>query len=103
MRFQQSSGVRLSDPLLNTIANPKADSTIMDLIARISAERQSRPQTTHAKMMANEALRSQVNVTLLPTRETPVHKEKAVGRWKVIEEELRDRGLPVLGKVNIDV
>ena len=103
MRFQQSSGIRLSDPLINTIANPESGSTLMDLITHVRAEPKSRPQTTHAKMMANEALRSQGNVVLLPKRETPVHKEKAVGRWKVIEEELRDRGLPVLGRVNVDV
>ena len=25
-------------------------------------------------------------------------KEKSVGRWKVIEQELKDRSLPVFGK-----
>lgn len=38
------------------------------------------------------------NVMVLPRRETPVDKEKEVGRWKVIEQELIERGLPVLGK-----
>lgn len=28
-------------------------------------------------------------------------KEKEVGRWKVIEKELQDRGLPVLGKLKL--
>lgn len=38
------------------------------------------------------------NVMVLPRRETPVDKEKEVGRWKLIEKELTERGLPVLGK-----
>ncbi|KAJ4516483.1 hypothetical protein HRR83_001817 [Exophiala dermatitidis] len=37
------------------------------------------------------------NVMVLSRRETPVDKEKELGRWKVIERELRARGLPVLG------
>jgi hypothetical protein len=41
----------------------------------------------------------QSNVTILPRRETPVDREKEVGRWKVTEKELRERGLPVFGRV----
>lgn len=37
------------------------------------------------------------NVMVLSRRETAVDKEKELGRWKVIERELRARGLPVLG------
>jgi hypothetical protein len=37
------------------------------------------------------------NVMVLHRRETPVDKEKEVGRWKVIKQELTSRGLPVLG------
>lgn len=38
------------------------------------------------------------NVTVHNKRQTPVDKEMAVGRWKVIEEELVQRGLPIVGK-----
>ena len=38
------------------------------------------------------------NVRILMRRETPVDRDKAVGRWKVIEKELKARGLPVLGR-----
>lgn len=38
------------------------------------------------------------NVMVLPRRETPVDKQKEVGRWKIIEKELTARGLPVLGR-----
>jgi hypothetical protein len=37
------------------------------------------------------------NVTVHQVRQTPIHKHKEVGRWKVIEEELINRGLPVTG------
>lgn len=32
-------------------------------------------------------------------RFTPIDKEKETGRWKVIEEELTRRGLPVTGNI----
>ncbi|KAI9856000.1 MAG: hypothetical protein M1813_009325 [Trichoglossum hirsutum] len=38
------------------------------------------------------------NVRVFDRRVTPVDREKAVGRWKVIEKELEERGLPVLGR-----
>ncbi|GAB7356458.1 hypothetical protein MBLNU459_g7224t2 [Dothideomycetes sp. NU459] len=37
------------------------------------------------------------NVKISSRRVTPIDKEKAVGRWKVIEQELLERGLPVTG------
>lgn len=37
------------------------------------------------------------NVSLHSRRITPIDKEVAVGRWKVIEEELAKRGLPATG------
>lgn len=37
------------------------------------------------------------NVKVYGRRVTPIDKEVWVGRWKVIEEELRKRGLPVTG------
>lgn len=37
------------------------------------------------------------NVRVFPRRVTPIDKEKMVGRWKLIKQELEDRGLPVTG------
>ncbi|KAK4187412.1 hypothetical protein QBC35DRAFT_410530 [Podospora australis] len=37
------------------------------------------------------------NVRVFPRRVTPIDKEKMVGRWKLIQQELEDRGLPVTG------
>jgi len=37
------------------------------------------------------------NVTVYPRRVTPIDKEKMVGRWKVIVNELDKRDLPIVG------
>jgi hypothetical protein len=52
--------------------------------------------------MMNESLTQQSNLLIFHRRETPVDKEKEVGRWKVIEKELTARGLPVLGRLKSD-
>ena len=38
------------------------------------------------------------NVAVYPKRLSIVDKEKSVGRWKIIEQELKARSLPVFGK-----
>lgn len=53
------------------------------------------------QLLKDEKLAAQANLLVLGRRETPVDKEKEVGRWKVIEEELRSRGLPVLGRAQV--
>lgn len=37
------------------------------------------------------------NVQVYPRRVTPVDKEQMVGRWKLIQQELEARDLPVTG------
>jgi len=37
------------------------------------------------------------NVSVYPRRQTLIDREQQVGRWKVIEEELNRRDLPVTG------
>ena len=44
-----------------------------------------------------ETLLNLPNVSIFTKRVTPIDKEKAVGRWKLIEQELQERGLPVTG------
>lgn len=41
------------------------------------------------------------NVTVHERKIGMIDKEVAVGRWKVIEEELQKRDLPVLGTANL--
>ena len=43
----------------------------------------------------------QGNLMILGRKETSIDREKELGRWKVIEAELRSRGLPVLGKLQV--
>ena len=38
------------------------------------------------------------NVQYHPRKVSSIDKEREVGRWKVIEEELKARGLPVPGQ-----
>ncbi|KAK5118023.1 hypothetical protein LTR62_004067 [Meristemomyces frigidus] len=90
-RILQLTGRRLSDRALST------SSTLSDLHHHLLA----RPKTKKLSQAPEiEILRSNVktpNVTFKSNRQTPIHKEKAIGRWKVIEEELIARGLPVTG------
>ena len=49
------------------------------------------------KLVDNDDLLSRSNVTIYNRRVTPIDKEKEVGRWKVIEERLIEKDLPVTG------
>jgi hypothetical protein len=55
------------------------------------------PTKLAERLILDDVLPSLPNVKLTPKRVGPVDKHRAVGRWKVIEQELLDRGLPVFG------
>jgi hypothetical protein len=57
-----------------------------------------KPKKTAEALLANENLASLPNVKIADHRVTFVHREKEVGRWKVIEEELRERDIQPLGR-----
>ena len=97
-RFQQLSSTRISDPVLNSIFR-SGQPPLTQLINQILEEQKPKPKNLYEKLMEKGHLMGQSNVMVAPRRETPVDKEKEVGRWKVIERELRERGLPVLGRV----
>lgn len=42
------------------------------------------------------------NVSVYSKRRTPVDVAKDLGRWKIVEQELQKRGLPVLGPDSVD-
>ncbi|KAG9777191.1 hypothetical protein KCU88_g4600, partial [Aureobasidium melanogenum] len=67
--------------------------TAIDAAKEATAARKNKSNSN--KSQASQPLGP--NVMVLSRRETPVDKEKELGRWKVIERELRARGLPVLG------
>lgn len=53
-------------------------------------------------MLSSRGLLAELsNVTLHDRKLTPIDKEVSVGRWKVIEEELTKRGLPVTGTMGL--
>jgi hypothetical protein len=61
------------------------------------ASKQPKP-TKLAKLLETRQDVSQLqNLKVHGRRVTPIDKEQAVGRWKVIKEELEKRGLPVTG------
>jgi hypothetical protein len=48
------------------------------------------------RLILDNVLPSFPNVKVVPKKVSGIDKQKAVGRWKVIEQELLDRGLPVV-------
>lgn len=56
-----------------------------------------KPKKLSFALLANEELMANRNIQVRGGRQTPVHKDRAVGRWKLIENELINRGLPVFG------
>lgn len=56
------------------------------------------PATNQLKSSNVPPLAHLPNVTIHARRQTSIDRHKEVGRWKVIEEELRKRGLPVTGR-----
>ena len=62
-----------------------------------------RSSNAKPKKLADGLLRKQdlvglPNVHIMARRETPIDKDKRLGRWKVIAAELESKGLPVLSK-----
>lgn len=91
--------LRLPDPLLNRLAqNPEA--TYGDLVAAVLEFTAPKPQKVNDYLVANDALLAQANVKVSAKKVLPSDKEKALGRWKVIEGELLKRGLPVFGRAD---
>lgn len=55
------------------------------------------PRKVYESILQQDALTKLPNVEIHAKRITPIDKDKKVGRWKVIEEILKKRGLPVTG------
>ena len=85
----QLTGHRIPDPVLQDINSAKA------LFGRLVTK--PKPKKLAECLTLNEQLLELPNVQLRERRWTPIDKEKQVGRWKVIEKELKERDLPVTG------
>ena len=86
------TGFRIPDPVL-----AKAKTLRSIYIYQLQTIK-PKPKNLAETLATRSDLASLPNVKIMRRRETPVDKEKAVGRWKVIEAVLRSRGLPVLGR-----
>lgn len=56
-----------------------------------------KPKKLSLELLGNKELMANPNLQVRGGRQTPVHKERAVGRWKLIETELENKGLPIFG------
>ncbi|KAK5128418.1 hypothetical protein LTR85_003086 [Meristemomyces frigidus] len=88
-RALQLTGKRLPDPAISSAA------TVADLYHAFRTKEKPKKlaQTPQLQRLSLDA----PNVSVHSKRQTPIDKERAVGRWKVIEEELVRRDLPVTG------
>lgn len=88
-RILQLTGKRLSDPVIG------ASSTLADLYVSFKAKDKPKKLAQTPQM---QRLKDEVpNVIVYSRRQTIIHKEKRIGRWKLIEAELLQRDLPVPG------
>jgi len=88
-RVQQLTGHRVRDPVISSATS------VFHLYQALKT-RSEPEKLAHAKQLRKVNL-DLPNVTVHDHRRTPIHKHQEVGRWKVIEEELINRGLPVTG------
>ncbi|TFB06679.1 hypothetical protein CCMA1212_000417 [Trichoderma ghanense] len=88
-RLYQLTGVLIPDAKL------AAANTIKHILTL--AARDPKPLKLAQVLEKRNAFGDLANVTVHERRVGPIDKEVAVGRWKVIEEELKKRDLPVTG------
>ena len=83
------TGIRVADSALNSTR------TVQALLSHLITP--PKPRKLFEALAQKDELTSLPNVEIFAQRVTPIDKERAVGRWKVIEKELEERGLPVTG------
>ncbi|KAK5680462.1 hypothetical protein LTS10_007390 [Elasticomyces elasticus] len=88
-RTLQLTGKRLPDPAVSL------STTLADLYNHLQLKEQPKKLAQTPQMQRIKL--STPNVKVFTNRQTPIHKEKEIGRWKIIEEELVRRDLPVTG------
>ncbi len=86
----QLTGIRISDSTI------QPSRTVQALLKHLI--KPPKPKKLADALREKEELLSLPNVTIYEKRVTPIDKEKQVGRWKLIEEELKERNLPVTGR-----
>ena len=86
-RVMQRTGTKLSDRFVQQCNN------VGMLYDKLIEE--DKPKKLAEQMEQDPKLAPLPNVKIHTRRISPIDKEKEVGRWKVIEQELTERGLPV--------
>ena len=86
------TGRRIPDPDISAITTPK--SLFDHLVKKPKAKR-----IADALLDSNTVTRLP-NVQLLNKRYTMIDREIEIGRWKVIEEELKKKNLPIPGSAD---
>lgn len=86
------TGYRFPDSQLSRLSSPTRVLKYLDKASK------PRPSKLADVLLANEQLTSLPNVKISGQKVSPMSKEAEVGRWKIIEEELLARGLPVMGQ-----
>lgn len=85
----QLTGRRIPDPDIAAIITPK--------VLLVHLVKKSKPKKIAEALKNSNRVTELPNVQILDKRYGLKHRETEVGRWKVIEEELEKRGLPVYG------
>ncbi|KIN02020.1 hypothetical protein OIDMADRAFT_103267 [Oidiodendron maius Zn] len=85
-RTMQLTGIRIPDPVIRS--SNTAEALLRHLITP------PKPTKLAEALKQRPDLVELPNVSIFGRRQTPVDKERKLGRWKVIEEELKKRGLP---------
>ncbi|KAL4990480.1 ribosomal subunit 39S-domain-containing protein, partial [Aspergillus falconensis] len=86
-RFSQLSGLYFPDPTIESITSVK------QVMAHILKETAPKPKKLAENLLANDTLQILPNVKIFAKRQKPWHKDEELGRKKLIDAELRRRGL----------
>jgi hypothetical protein len=89
-RTTQLTGLCFPDAAL------KSTNTVQSLLSHLI--KPPKPRKLKEALQQKEELVKLPNVAVSGKRITPIHKEKQVGRWKIIQKELEERGLPITGR-----
>ncbi|OJD33165.1 ribosomal protein l50 mitochondria protein [Diplodia corticola] len=88
-RVMQLAGIRITDPV---IAQSNTAGILLDSITR-----RPPPAKLFEKLDSDKKLAKLRNVKISPRRITPIDNERQIGRWKIIEQKLQSKNLPVTG------
>ncbi|KAL3445718.1 ribosomal subunit 39S-domain-containing protein [Aspergillus insuetus] len=86
-RFSQLTGHLFPDPVIHQI------SSVQHVMKHVLAEQNPKPKKLADFLVADASLQSLPNVKIFTKKQKPSHKDEELGRKKLIDAELRERGL----------